>query len=107
MFALVTLLLIVLFMVAIQKATRRPVSDQPDEPVEAAPPLISVAGASLFERPDEWSRVLRELPGDMVVTYAGADGRFLRVTTDDNVVGYVLASACIPDMDVKGPATHA
>jgi hypothetical protein len=51
---------------------------------------------SLFERPDTWSTVVCELPDDAVVTYCGTEGRFLRVTTADNVVGYVVASVCTP-----------
>jgi hypothetical protein len=57
---------------------------------------------SLFERPTTASPVLRELPEDAVVTYCGAEGGFLRVTTADNVVGYVVASACTPETDTKG-----
>ena len=57
---------------------------------------------SLFERPTTASPVLRELPEDAVVTYCGAEGGFLRVTTADNVVGYVVASECTPETDTKG-----
>ena len=56
---------------------------------------------SLFERPDTASPVLRQLPEDAVVTYCGTEDRFLRVTTADNVVGYVIASACTPETDTK------
>jgi len=57
---------------------------------------------SLFERPTTASPVLRELPEDAVVTYCGTEGSFLRVTTTDDVVGYVVASACTPETDTKG-----
>ena len=53
------------------------------------------------DRPDTASPVLRQLPEDAVVTYCGTEDRFLRVTTADNVVGYVIASACTPETGTK------
>lgn len=97
---LFVLLVVVLLVVTGQWSRTAPAADEPPAAAPSPPPLP--AGASLFERPDEWSRVLRELPGDAVVTYSGEEGRFLRVTTPDKIVGYVLASACIPDMGTKG-----
>ena len=52
---------------------------------------------SLFVAPDTWSTVLCNLPDGTVVTFCETDGRFLRVTTADNTVGYVVASACTPE----------
>jgi hypothetical protein len=78
----------------------------PDEGAPA-PAYQEPGGASLFEKPDQWSRVVRQLPEDTIVTFGGADGQFLRVTTADDVVGYVLKSACISDPDGKGPTGHA
>src|SRR5439155_513111 len=54
---------------------------------------------SLFDKPDTSSTVLRILPDDAIVDFLGTEGRFLHVTTRDNVVGYVFASACRPASD--------
>lgn len=69
-------------------------------------PGTAAAGVMLFEKPDTWSTVLCELPADAVVSYVATDGRFLRVTTADNMVGYVVASACTPETGAPSPSSR-
>ncbi len=64
-------------------------------------------GTSLFEKPDTSSTILRVLPDDAIVDYLGAEGPFLHVIGSDNVVGYVLTSACRPASDAAVEREHA
>lgn len=43
----------------------------------------------LYESADGWSRVLAQLPPDAALTVTGTEGNFIRVTTADNLSGYV------------------
>jgi hypothetical protein len=69
-----------------------PLADVPAGPV---PPSTSeeaprVRGLTpLYESADGWSRVLAQLPPDAALTVTGAEGNFIRVTTADNLSGYV------------------
>jgi hypothetical protein len=60
-------------------------------------------GTELFERPDAGSRVLCTLPADAVVTYRRTEGDFLCVETADHLVGYLPASACVPEPSPSRP----
>ena len=66
-----------------------------DLPAGPVPPSTSeeaprVRGLTpLYERADGWSRVLAQLPPDAALTVTGTEGNFIRVTTADNLAGYV------------------
>lgn len=76
---------------------RTPVSVLMNPDPEAAARDTGLGGTELFERPDFESRVLCTLPEDAVVTYCNTESDFLRVETADSLVGYVRASACVPE----------
>jgi hypothetical protein len=91
------------------KLFRKP-NPGPDEELasEDTEPILRASGSvPLLQKPDDWSAVLLELRADAVVTYCGTEGRFLRVKTDDNVEGYVVASACVPEEAAKPEMQHA
>jgi peptidase M48-like protein len=58
-------------------------------PDEASGPTLT----PLYERPDGWSRVLARLPHDAALTAIASEGNFVRVTTRENLLGYVARSA--------------
>jgi heat shock protein HtpX len=58
---------------------------EPDgEAVASSPATIP-----LYEKPDGWSTVLRELPLDALLSFGPTEGGFVQVTTADNIVGYI------------------
>ena len=87
-----------------------PIVDVPAGPV---PPSTSEEAAvrrltPLYENADGWSRVLTQLPPDAALTVTGTEGNFIRVTTADNVCGYVsrlspLASATESTTSFRAP----
>ena len=56
---------------------------------QTIPPRVT----PVYEKPDGWSQVLCHLPEHAAVTVCGTDGNFLKVTTEDRVVGYISQSA--------------
>ncbi len=72
-------------------------SDSSDDGVSphvlAAPSADAHRLISLYERPDGWSRVLALLPESAVVIPMATEGHFVRVTTADDLTGYVSRSA--------------
>ncbi len=69
-----------------------PLADVPARPglpstSQEAPPVHGLT--PLYESADGWSRVLAQLPSDAAVTVTGAEANFIRVTTADNLSGYV------------------
>ena len=60
-----------------------------NEPERAIPSIST----PVYEKPDGWSKVLCQLPEDAAVTVCGTEGKFLKVTTANRVVGYISESA--------------
>jgi heat shock protein HtpX len=60
--------------------------NQPERAIRA----ISIP---VYEKPDGWSKVLCQLPEAATVTVCGTEGKFLKVTTANRVVGYISESA--------------
>lgn len=56
---------------------------------QAIPPRFT----PVYEKPDGWSQILCQLPENVEVTVLETEGDFLKVTTADQVVGYISQSA--------------
>ena len=56
---------------------------------QAIPPRVT----PVYETPDGWSQILCQLPENSAVTILEAEGDFLKVTTENRVVGYISQSA--------------
>ena len=63
-----------------------------DESSCAAAAACSVV-TPLYEKPEGWSKILRELPHGTPLTFGAIEGGFVQVTTGDNVVGYIPVPA--------------
>lgn len=78
-----------------------PAGPVPPSTVDEAPRMHGLT--PLYESADGWSRVLAQLPTDAALTVTGTEGNFIRVTTADNLSGYV--SRLSPLAVASGPVT--
>jgi heat shock protein HtpX len=62
-------------------------------PEKPPPPRVPTRTFPVYEQPDGWSKVVAELDEDAVVTPIGTVGEFVRIVTEDNIRGYVSATA--------------
>jgi hypothetical protein len=65
---------------------------------QTIPPRVT----PVYETPDGWSQVLCHLPEHAAVTVCGTDGNFLKVTTEDRVVGYISHRLAIALSRLRG-----
>jgi heat shock protein HtpX len=72
------------------------------ESADAAGNTTDNSGIPLYEKPDGWSRVVRRLAPDAVLSVAEGHGEFIRVVTTDDVTGYVSINAGLRVLNEPG-----